>query len=134
MSTRHRCNITDRRNDGHELSLSTRGYNALLSRRSVFDNVAPKSSARDPKSHRGPKHMLQLWHYRRCHSECVWRSQYKAYFRHVNELAHATTQYVRGDDLQCLLHLRGLRAMIFNRPGGLSSLREEPKLFLLVSL
>jgi hypothetical protein len=49
-------------------------------------------------------------------------------------LAYDMTQYARGNDLDCLLHLRGLRTIIFNRPGGLFSLRSQPKLLMLISM
>jgi hypothetical protein len=48
--------------------------------------------------------------------------------------AYDTIQYARGDDLDCFLHLRGLRTVIFNRPGGLSSLCSQPKLLMLISM
>jgi hypothetical protein len=49
-------------------------------------------------------------------------------------LAYNMIQYARGDDSDCLLHLRGLRTIIFNRPGGLSSLCSQPKLLMLISM
>jgi hypothetical protein len=48
--------------------------------------------------------------------------------------AYNMTQYAQGNDLDCLLHLRGLRTIIFNRPGGLFSLRDQPKLLMLISM
>ncbi|KAI5194067.1 hypothetical protein AUEXF2481DRAFT_450724 [Aureobasidium subglaciale EXF-2481] len=42
--------------------------------------------------------------------------------------------HARENDVQVILHLRGLRNIINHRPGGLSSLRGYPKLWILISM
>ncbi|KAI5272032.1 hypothetical protein E4T47_04698, partial [Aureobasidium subglaciale] len=70
---------------------------------------------------------------RRCYSVGTIAAITASIFEAVSDMINSWT-HARENDVQVILHLRGLRTIITHRPGGLASLRSYPKLWILIAM